>query len=185
MVRTLSDPVGLWKVADQIRLCVEDNLPDTSQGAPDRSCVVWGSLAWDDCECGQLAVIIGRRFPSGRFPVQGAASSAGGSEIRQSSCGLPLLVVELGVSLVRCAPTGVDEAPPSCADLSAAAMWAEEDAWTVRNAVLCCLRTLKTDKVVYDWQLGAQETQGPAGACMGSRLSVLVGFENVCSCEGS
>lgn len=180
---TLADPVGVWKVAEQIRLCIHDNLPDTSQGVPDRSCVVWGALAWDDCECGQLAVIIGRRYASGQFPNEGPATSVRGNQIRQSACGLPLVVVQMGASLLRCAPTGEEHHPPTCEDLSAAARWAEEDAWTVRNAVWCCLRSLKDEGLIYDFAFDAQETSGSDGGCMGSLLNFRLGFQNVCNCR--
>lgn len=179
---TAANPTGMWETAETIRLCIMDDLTaSASQGAPNRSCVVWGDVAWDECRCGQLTVAIGRHFPTTASPSESTGQR------RQSKCGFPILGVTLSAMLLRCAPVqGDDGTPPSCQDISDSAMWAAEDAWRVRNATVCCVRDLEQDDAIYDWAVVDQAPVGPMGACVGSRLTVNVFFQHVCSCsEGS
>jgi hypothetical protein len=188
MLMTAANPVGLWEVAETIRQCIHDELEENATGgAPGRSCVIWGAIAWDDCECGQLTVALGRQFPTGNSPNEGSAALRSGAQHRQSKCGFPIWGQTLTASILRCAPVQDGQGnAPTCEALSEAALRATEDAWRVRNAVVCCLRGLNADGVLYEWAVTGQDAVGPQGACQGSALTMNVFVDNWCNCvEGS
>lgn len=193
---TTRDPLAAYTIAATILACVETrleqvwadypNLLPADQAVPPRSCVIAGGIAWDDCECGQLVVTIRETYPSTAFPQRIAESADATS---QSRCGAPLKVFEFLVSMLRCAPTGHNEHPPTCAELDQAAQVATIDAHAVRTGVFCCLRDLAQTrdeanaKQIHDFTIAAHPMTGPAGACQGSELRVLVGINNPCPCQ--
>lgn len=182
MVAT-SQPLAIYNVAESLRLCASEWLENTPEGTPDRSCVVAGQIAWDDCECGQLIVSIGRNFFSSNFPTEGNTPPAPPGNAR--GCGPPLLVAEFIVSILRCAPSGGEgPAPPACSELDTAAQSAVHDAWAVRWGVHCCLKSWAgsndQEVSIADFILRGQSFVGPQGMCMGSELNVVVGIINAC-----
>lgn len=183
---TSADPLAAYSIGGALLACAADSLAATDAGAPDRSCVIAGGIAWDDCECGQLTVAMTGTFPSSSFP---SPAAAGAASFRQSRCGAPVLGLTYEVTILRCMPTGgADAEPPSCVELAAAAMTASIDAAAVLGGVTCCLADLVTTKdaknrpVIVDFLIGAQAFVGPAGACGGSVLAVTVGILNACFC---
>lgn len=183
MVNT-SNPLAIYDIAKNLLDCVADKLADTEAGAPARRCVVTGALAWDDCECGQLAVVINRAFSSDSFPTEGISTAAGS----MFPCGGRLLGIEYTVSILRCAPTGGDDpAPPTCPDIDAASQTAVIDAWAVRTAALCCLNSwastrdpVTNQKIIDSFVINDQPFVGAEGMCMGSELNITVGIANAC-----
>lgn len=178
---TAAEPLAIYQVAENLRECVHNRLATTPAGAPDRSCVISGAIAWDDCECGQFVVSIGQSYFSSNFPAQGSLANAPGNR----RCGPPILVVQYTLSILRCAPIGGDDLdPPTCAALDEAARIAEYDAWAVRFGAHCCLSAWSKcndpDVSISDFEYRGQARVGPEGACQGSELVVLVGLTNAC-----
>jgi len=142
-----------------------------------RRCVVPGEIAWDNCQCGQLAISEVRRYPSREFPLEEIDHSA--------ECGEPYLVVELVVSLTRCIPTvDANGNPPTCDALNTAARQLTRDKRLIRSAVMCCLTEIydAPGSVLMGFEIGQHLSVGPAGLCGGSELTVLLGFANPCGC---
>lgn len=164
-----------FEVAQRIVQCAYDAVDHTGALEIKRRGVVPGEIAWDECECGQLVVSEGRRFPSREFPFEELDHSA--------ECGEPWLVVEYTLSLTRCAPQpSKNEVAPDIAKLEVAAAQLMKDKGVVRRAVYCCLEALYNDNSIVAFDLGAQETVGPAGRCVGSELIIHVGWLNGCGC---
>lgn len=174
-VITGDDPA--FGIAVALLDCVYNAVDHTGALEIKRRCIVPGEIAWDECECGQLAIAEDRRFGSRIFPLE--------EQDRNAECGEPFLVVSLKVSLTRCVP-GMDAnaKSPSCAALQTAAQQLMRDKRNIRSAVMCCLSDIydASGSVLMGFELGAQETVGPAGRCAGSELTVLLGFANPCEC---
>lgn len=169
--------------AQRIRDCVLDWLGEDD--APARACVVAGNVAWDDCECGQLTVAFTQDSASANFPNP---SSTTNQQWSMRSCGHPLVVWELNVTLLRCAPTGEGQDAPSCQELEDYALRVVQDAIAVRKSVECCLQTLYSEKdvsgrkLITDWLTSSQYFVGPNGGCGGSNLPITIGMQAICEC---
>lgn len=142
-----------------------------------RTCIVPGEIVWDDCGCGQLALSENRRFPALVFPLE---------EIdHQAECGSPYLVVDLTLSLTRCTPVGQNGNPPTCDALRDAAMQMSKDKADLRAALVCCLEDMynqNSTNGLQAYEVLAQESVGPQGACVGVETHILIGFLNPCGC---
>lgn len=169
---------SLYTIAESLRSCAMVRLAMTTGGVPNRSCVVPGEVAWDECQCGMLAVSIRRLYSSRVFP--GDASQDG----EFGACDIPYTVIEYAITIARCVAVTDDAGnPPPCSALdSAAQIWAE-DAMAVRNGVGCCLADMIDANTIAEYTLEEQVSVGPAGGCVGSELKALVGIINKCNCE--
>lgn len=182
MGQSNANPLAVFDIAKHIKECVLMWLETTSQGLPDRACVISGELAWDECECGQLTVAIENEFEAVATSVPRAGTETPG----RRACGPPLYTANFMVTMLRCAPTGTDTAPPTCEALEDFAQIATEDAWAVRAGVICCLdeaistRLPNRTKLYRDFVVGTQTRVGPRGACGGSQLPVAVTIDNGC-----
>lgn len=156
--------------------CVRVALAATAAGQPDRVCEVAGELAWDDCDCGVLAVGVDRLYPSRVFPQEASAADFA------SGCQLPFLVADLTVTVLRCAP-GPDRAggSPSCPALDTAARTWLVDADAVRRSTACCVADLRAADTVAEFTLRDQIPLGPEGGCVGSAYHLSVALDN-CGC---
>jgi hypothetical protein len=155
--------------------CVAAELADTVNGLPDRIClVVPGAIAWDKCDCGQLAQTITGVGPTEQFPTPYTGDFTNG-------CGPEMAVVSVSLSLTRCMPgiTRQNE-PPSCDTLLATAIGHEEDRAAVRRSIACCLRTYHRAYRIYNWTVGAATTAGPEGGCIGIDISYQFSIPNTC-----
>jgi hypothetical protein len=171
-----------YETAHGILHAIIDALEDAETGVPDRACVVPGSnVAWDQCDCGQLAVVVTRSFPSVTFPQEASAAATASFA---GNC-VPLVVAEITISLVRCVPGPTDAGdPPSCEALSEAARLQEIDAHAVRTAVQCHLVAEETEhRRITNFVIRGQQRVGPEGGCAGSELLVTVGKIDACPCE--
>ena len=165
--------IGAWTAAaivTGVGQCIVEELEATPQsgGVPTnmRLCLlVPGNVAWDGCDCGQLALTIMRQYPTQSFPIDASDIPLIGN------CGPFGQVVEVLVSLMRCVP-GLDQAgkPPKCDKLLSAALVQQGDAFAVRNGVLCCLRELKRTYTIQKYTVGAATFVGPEGNCGGVEL---------------
>lgn len=154
-------------VVTGIGQCIVDELNATpeSGGVPANMRIAYlvpGEIAWDSCECGQLALSIVRDFPTVTFPVDDSLNPVKGG------CMTRTLGYEVTVSLTRCVPGPQKSGkPPTVESLYAAALVVEGDAWAVENGIACCLASLKNDRTILDYRYGGVRRVGPEGACAG------------------
>lgn len=188
MGQSNANPFAVYDIGVHIKDCVMERLAITTDGEPDRACVVAGEIAWDNCECGQLTVAMNSAYEAVSPNVPRSTTETPG----RRSCGPPLFTINYTVTILRCAPTGTNTEPPSCDALEAFARGAAEDAWAVRAGVICCLdeaisqRLPNGTKLYRDFTVGTQTWVGPQGACGGSALPVSVTIDNGCyPCEFS
>lgn len=159
------DPGQLYATKAGLVDCVAARLAAGPGGEVARAGVVPGlEVAWDDCECGLLAVHHVNIWPSRTFPEP----DRGGPFTK---CDPPWWVVDVRVTVARCVPTGDGDQPPSVEALDAAAALADADIEAMQVGVACCLAG-RQHRVTDHLPLG------PGGACVGSELAVLVGFGN-------
>lgn len=161
----ISGPLKWYTVAETLRQAVHAELTVV----PQRSGVVPGAIAWDECDCGLLSVSVAQIFPSETFPDLLTEPSG--------SCDASHEVAEIVIQVVRCAaqPEGQDFAP-GVADLDASAQEVLRDAYEMITATRETLCAMESDRDVYAWLLRPLTSQGPSGACVGNELRVFVGL---------
>jgi hypothetical protein len=163
------------ETATALLQCAFDGVDNAGDLEINRVCLVPGEIAWDNCQCGQLALSEVRRYPSNNFPLEEVDHTA--------ECGAGYIVVNFLIALTRCVPSsGEDGEPPPCDDLSLAALQLFRDMGMLRSAVECCLSSLYDTNQLIAFELGAQEVVGPQGGCVGSTLAVQIGIANGCGC---
>jgi hypothetical protein len=141
-----------------------------------RVLVTMGAIAWDDCQCGQLALSATRIYPSKSLWIE---------DVSPSVCQFGYTVVDFSLSLVRCVPISEDGGdPPPAADLTAAAGYALNDAFVAWERIECFLVAMKsaTPKVIADFIILDQTMVGPDGMCAGSELHGKIAFGRLCPC---
>lgn len=165
-----------YTVAEALLACAYAGVDHTGSLAINRVCMVPGAeTAWDNCTCGQLTIAEERRYPSNAFPAE--------SVDNEENCGEPYVVIALRLTLVRC--VSIPDAsgnPPTCTALAAEAQQQMKDKTDLRRAVMCCLTNMHDAEDIDSFQLGAQDSVGPAGACAGSDMLILVGLLQPCDC---
>jgi hypothetical protein len=156
--------------------CARAALANTPAGQPGRVCDVPGQLAWDDCQCGLLAVSAPRLFPATRFPLESVDTDL------VAPCPPPYEAAELTVTVLRCAPNP-DSAgnPPTCDALAAAAVTWARDVQVLRDALGCCLAQMVAAGTVEAGVVQASAPTGPQGGCVGSETTLAVALPN-CLC---
>lgn len=179
MAESNANPFAGFDIAKRLKECIEPYLEGTTSGLPPRRCVHVGAIAWDDCECGQLIVAVQDAGEITSFPDDQTPKSRRG-------CGPAMFTWNMDISILRCAPEGENDGPPSCEDLQAAARVSIEDAWAVRAGVICCLNEAKRNRLpngtteIQDYIMNRQTFVGPMGLCQGSLLSVTITMKNGC-----
>lgn len=164
----LSGPTAAYDVAAALRDALATALAAVPGGVPDRVCVVGGDIAWDDCECGILAVTVEDTFPCFDFPAE--------ANVIVGGCDPPLVGVDLLVQVVRCAPPIPDTAnAPSCAALDAGAQSLLQDAHAVSTTTACTLSGLEQSGQIVDWLVRRTVIVGPMGGCVGVQTRATVG----------
>lgn len=155
--------------------CVYDEILNTGGGELNRVCLlVPGDIAWDECECGQLAQSITQVFPSKKFP--GPASQE-----THTKCGPPIVAVEVLLSVTRCVPIPNDKGTaPKCSALQSAAITLEADRYATRKALMCCLSDSYDHNNILDFVIGPMTSAGPQGACAGFVCTYTIGFTSPC-----
>jgi hypothetical protein len=153
----------------------------TGSGGPviERTTLAPGAeAAWDACDCGQLALVVRRRYPSRSFPGDA-------SDVVVGNCASVLVVFDCALSLVRCVP-GADENgdPPKVADLNAAVAVQESDAFVLWQSVTCTLTALRdsSPQRVSDFIVNDVTSLGPQGMCGGVELHFKFGLYVPCEC---
>jgi len=180
MVFTNANPFAGYELGEHLRDCILPYLEGTTSGLPARVCVTTGEIAWDDCECGQLAISLTNQYETASFPAPWSGEENQGV----GKCGPPLFVFQYTISMTRCSPTGEGDDPPTCEELGAAARVTVEDAWAVRAGLMCCMcagvrRQPDTGRKLFDrYWIGPQEEVGPGGMCQGSSITVAIAVMN-------
>jgi hypothetical protein len=170
----VTDSIVFYTVLSGLLDAVNSRLLGTAAGQPERVCVYPGLIAWDDCQCGQLAGAISRIFLSDNFPLQHTGRGQG----ETTSCQPAYKVAEMVVSLMRCAPQPQGTAlAPTCEALAAAAQTWAIDAGMALSGVLCTLDDYKDAGTIIDYRVDNQVPAGPEGACVGTDIHFLVGLE--------
>jgi hypothetical protein len=160
-------------------------------GCPCRRGVVPGQPSWESCDSpcdppapdqagGQLTVNVVRLFDStpSRFPAEARPVRS------LKACEVVVLVAELDITVLRCAP-GSDQCPPTPEELQAAAAVLSADMLAVRSGVECCYagtlvgpRNLRGRRYV----LGPSNVVGPQGGCVGFVQRVIVELADPICC---
>lgn len=173
-----------WPVLERMRDCLCAAWDDLDVGDPPARCgIIPGrDVAADDCCDGMAWVRRVRTYPSSveNFPAELTAPDIGCPDL--------FWVVEVGVGVLRCAPSGQEVGdswlPPTVAELEAAALQISDDEARVRRAVLCCFAAApfpqEWGEVVVHY--GQAISVGPEGGCHGFDVTVMVGRQN-CPCD--
>lgn len=136
-----------------------------------REYVVPGVLAWDECECGLLAIEWQAAPYVAAFPTP-AIKIADGCK--------PLLSLQIQVTALRCAPSpGINGEPPEVAAMAAAAETNLDDLEAVLRGTSQAVATLEDAGTILAYGLDAPKPAGPAGGCVGVTQVVYLGFRNV------
>jgi hypothetical protein len=165
-------------VVTGVGMCIDiqlDATPESGGGSTRnptmrRCLLVPGNIAWDGCDCGQLALTIQRNYPSIKFPTDTSDDPVGGV------CHLGPRTVQVLASITRCVPAlqvsiANQAIIPTCDSLYAAALIQQGDAYAMDLAVRCCLDTFKKNRVIWDYRVGGVNFVGPEGACAGVELT--------------
>lgn len=160
----ISGELKWYTVATRLRDAVYDELTTK----PSRSGVVPGQIAWDECDCGLLAVSLARVFLTETFPDELSRRIG-------NACDAPYEVGEFVIQVIRCVPGATDQLlAPSVADLDASAQELLRDAYEMLKGVSVELCEMNAARDISDFMLRPLTTQGPTGVCGGNELRVYV-----------
>jgi hypothetical protein len=163
----------LYTVAATILARVQAELEASPSGWPStaRNCVVPGLLAWDECDCGLLAVEFNSMGYANSFPSISQIASI-------DNC-FPYAVTTYTVTALRCAPSmGKNGEPPTCAALDAAAQTFYDDVECMLRGTSKAVMALDAALTINASALGTVLPAGPQGGCVGVTQQVTVGFPN-------
>lgn len=136
---------------------------------PDRAGVVPAAIAWDECDCGILAVSVARVYLSDVFPDELTTRAAA------SGCDPAWEVAEIVIQIIRCAPSPEgDRFAPTVAALDASAQEVARDAYETLLSASVKLCQMRDARDIVDFLISPQVAQGPSGGCVGTELRVLV-----------
>lgn len=153
---------------------VADALAGSPAGRPARVGAVWGEIALDGCDCGILAVSLGRRADYGQFPVE-LSSTALRANAQGGCASSPMQ--DYNLHLARCQPTvGSRAEPPTTAALAEAARIAAIDTEIVRCALISTLSAWQADDTILNHIVNASQPVGPEGACGGYSTPFIIGL---------
>jgi len=160
----ISGPLKWYTVAAALETAVYAELTTK----PDRHSVVPGAIAWDECDCGLLAVSVAQVYLSDSFPNP-AATKAG---VR---CDAAYEVGEFVIQVLRCAPQpDSDVLAPTTVALDASAQDVLRDAYEVLKGASVALCQMSDARDISDFLLRPLTAQGPSGACVGNELRAYV-----------
>jgi hypothetical protein len=153
-------------------------LATTTLGRTDRAIVAPGvDIAWDNCQCGQLAAFHKRTYRSRNFP-QDATDQF-------TKCDNFTVVFDLSMTLVRCVAIMSDNGvPPKPAQVLADLQNQEEDAYVLWTTLDCSLRELQAVNLVSSYIINQETTLGPQGGCAGTQVDFKLSLYPPCPCEG-
>jgi hypothetical protein len=153
-----------YTVASRLEQAIYAELSET----PARHGVVPGAIAWDECDCGLLAVSVGTIYPTEQFPNPALVRVS-------NACDAPWEAAEIIMQVVRCTPTADDNGnPPTTAALDASAREILTDAYEMMRAVSIALCQMNRDREISDYLMRPLTPQGPSGMCGGNELRAVV-----------
>lgn len=153
-----------YDAAKSIQQAVDAALSNQVQ----RSGVVPGAIAWDECACGMLAVSIGRTYLSDEFPFE--------KDTVTGNCAAAWEVAEIIIQVIRCAPQPADgQISPDEDELDAAAQVMAADSAETLSALENWICQHKNTDVI-DGIVLSVEPQGPQGSCVGPEFRARVAF---------
>lgn len=147
-------------------------LSATPTGWPDtaRNYIVPGALAWDECECGLLAIEWQTANYTAVFPNPRPVLADGCK---------PYLALQVLVTALRCAPNPGDRGEaPSPSALGAAAIVNLDDLEAVLAGTAEAASTLEDNNIILQYSLGQVAPAGPQGGCVGVTQTIHLGFAN-------
>jgi hypothetical protein len=160
----IAGPLKWYTVAAALEQAVYAELTET----PARHGVVPGAIAWDECDCGMLAVSVGQIYLTEQFPDP-AQRRAG------NACDAPCEAAEIIVQVVRCAPNPDDQGnPPTTTALDTAARTVLQDAYEMMRALSVTLCQMNEARDISDFILRPLNPQGPSGGCVGNEVRAMV-----------
>ena len=159
----ITGPLKWYTVAETLRAAVHAELTTK----PDRSGVVPGQIAWDECDCGILAVSRAQIYLSETFPNPVAQPFG--------NCDAPYEVGEFIIQVIRCIPGADGQAlAPTVAELDASAQEIDRDAYEMLKAVSVKLCEMNDARDISDFMLRPLTAQGPSGGCVGNEVRAYV-----------
>lgn len=161
---------AFYSLLTMIRSANVNELRNTASGVPARVTIEPGAIAWDNCDqCGLLASSVSRYFYTTHFPIEVTTTDLDNSGTT--------LAADLTIQIIRCAPQPADgDMAPSVSALEASAKQVMDDAFAVLCSTTTLLEGLRDSLMILDYLVRQQPVQGPAGACVGSELQVVVGI---------
>jgi hypothetical protein len=160
----ITGPLKWYTVATRICDAVYGELTTK----PARSGVVPGQIAWDECDCGLLAVSVNQIFLTETFPDQ-LTRRVG------NACDAPYEVAEFVIQVIRCVPGASDQTiAPTVAELDASAQEVLRDAYEMLKGASVLLCEMNRDREISDFMLRPLTAQGPTGVCGGNELRAYV-----------
>ena len=164
---------GTFAPALQVLLTsVRGQLSATPTGWPvdAREYIVPGALAWDECQCGLLAIEWLSAPYTAAFPNPSPPTS--------NRC-KPLLALQVRVTILRCAPNpGTHGEAPSPSALSSAAVVNLDDLEAILRGTADAVKFLDDHNDILDYSLSAPVPAGPQGGCVGVTQELFLGFAN-------
>lgn len=159
----ITGPTKWYTVAKALRDAVYAELTVK----PSRSGVVPGAIAWDECDCGLLAVSLAQIFLSDS-PADIVGRPFG-------NCDAVYEVGEFVIQVVRCAPNplSLDE-PPTVAALDASAQEVMRDAYEMLEGASVRLCEMNAARDISAFMMRPLTSQGPSGGCVGNELRAYV-----------
>lgn len=136
---------------------------------PARHSVVPGAIAWDECDCGLLAVSVGPIHDTETFPDPVVRRVGNG-------CDVPYEAAEIIIQVIRCVPGPDADLAPTTAQLDASAQEILRDAYEMRCAVRTKLAEMNAAREIADYVMRPLTPQGPTGVCGGNELRAVVGL---------
>lgn len=135
---------------------------------PTRSGVVPGAIAWDECDCGLLAVSVARIFLTEAFPDELSRRIG-------NACDAPYEVGEFVIQVIRCVPGASDQTiAPTVAELDTSAREILRDAYEMLKGASVELCEMNDSRDIADFMLRPLTAQGPTGVCGGNELRAYV-----------
>lgn len=160
----ISGELKWYTVATRLRDAVYAELTTK----PTRSGVVPGAIAWDECDCGLLAVSVARIFLTETFPDELSRRIG-------NACDAPYEVGEFVIQVIRCVPGASDQTlAPTVAELETSAQEILRDAYEMLKGASVELCEMNRDREISDFMLRPLTAQGPTGVCGGNELRAYV-----------
>lgn len=160
----ISGPLKWYTVAETLRQAINADLTNPVQ----RAGVVPGAIAWDECDCGLLAVSVAQIYPTATFPDLLTEVSGGCDPSREAA--------EIIIQVIRCAPQGTEALSPGVTALDASAQEILLDAYELILSVRETLCQLESNGDILEFLVRPLISVGPSGACVGNEIRVLVGL---------